>query len=70
MNWEGVIGNPLPEVVATADRICLIPMSCPECANHLRLSMRMFIAGEVSSRAVVPSEMISAQLQELAIAGQ
>lgn len=52
MNWEELSGDQFPSAVATAQGVCLLPLSCIERhAHHLPLGTDMYIARELCRRA-------------------
>jgi creatinine amidohydrolase/Fe(II)-dependent formamide hydrolase-like protein len=52
MHWEELTANQFPEAVATAEGICLLPLSCLERhSHHLPLGTDMYIGHELCRRA-------------------
>src|SRR5512138_2561354 len=52
MRWDELTGDLFPQAVATAEEVCLLPLSCIERhGHHLPLGTDMFIGREVCNRA-------------------
>ncbi len=52
MRWEELTGDLFPQAAATAEGVCLLPLSCIERhAHHMPLGTDMYIARELCNRA-------------------
>src|SRR5215813_14856065 len=52
MRWEELTGDEFPGAVASAEGVCLLPLSCIERhAHHLPLATDMYIARDLCRRA-------------------
>ncbi len=52
MRWDELTGDLFPQAVATAEGVCLLPLSCIERhGHHLPLATDMFIGRELCNRA-------------------
>lgn len=52
MRWEELTGDEFPQAVATAEGVCLLPLSCIERhAHHLPLGTDMYIGRDLCQRA-------------------
>lgn len=52
MRWEELTGDQFPQAAATAEGVCLLPLSCIERhAHHMPMGTDMFIARELCNRA-------------------